>query len=147
MKVRSLNGNMRALRGGDWVASSYGIVMLAVAWTHGKCNKKYGLTVAHVFTDHCLGVGSSVFAFDSDEAEMTRLDGTTAHKPIRIGTVTSIDMMPTDSAIFEIFDSIKIEPLAVALSSGNEQVCRITLVRNKYSNIACGVFKHKRAME
>jgi len=121
-----MNGNRRALRGGDWVASRFGSVTLAVAWTHGKRNKKYGLAVARAFTDHGLGVGASVFAFDSDEAEMTRLDGTKANKPLKIGTVTTIDMR-TDSAIFEIFDFIKIDPLAVALSGGDDQVCRITL--------------------
>lgn len=126
VKVRSMNGNTRALRGGDWVSSGFSNATLAVAWTHhGKCNKKYGLTVARVFTKHALGVGAPVFAFDADEAEMTKPGGTKGHKPIKIGIVTSIDMQ-SDSAVFEIFDPIKIDPLAVALSGGDDQVCRIT---------------------
>jgi hypothetical protein len=60
MKIRSLNGNTRALRGGDWLSSRFALMTLAVAWTdHG--DKKYGLTVVHVFfADHGLTVGDSV---------------------------------------------------------------------------------------
>ena len=131
MKVRSLNGNTRALRGGDWISSSRGILMtLGVAWIeHEHGGKQYGLTVAHEFARHALTIGDSVFAFDSDDEPMTKLNGTRAHKSIKIGTIVSIDVEGTDSTIFEIFPSIMIDPLAVALSGGDDQVRRITLPR------------------
>ena len=114
IKVRSLNGNTSPLRGGDWLSSRKALVTLSVAWTeHG--GKKYGLTVAHPFTDHGFGVGSSVFAFDSDEATFTKPNGQKAHKSIKIGSIVSVDM-ETDSVVFDIFPHIKIEPQVVTLS-------------------------------
>jgi len=128
MKVRSLNGNTRALRGGDWLSScNHGLMTLGVAWTEHS-GKKYGLTVAHPFAYDGLAVGDSVFAFDSD-APTTMRDGTTAYKSIRVGTIVSIDKKGTDSVIFEIFPSIHIESHAVALSRGDDQVRIITFPR------------------
>jgi hypothetical protein len=95
---------------------------LAVAWTSEHGDKKYGLTVAHAFADHGLTVGDSVFAFDSDDEVV----GKKAHKSIKIGTIVSLNTL-TDSVVFEIFPSIAIDPLAVALSGGDDQVYRITL--------------------
>ena len=119
MKVRSLNGNTRRLRGGDWITSGPGFCTLAVAWKeHG--GKQYGLTVAHVFTSYNLPRGSSVWAVDSDEP----LPATGKHRTIKIGSLVSIDFA-TDSAVFEIFPNIKIDPLAVALSSGDDKVVKI----------------------
>jgi hypothetical protein len=127
MKVRSLNCNTRALRGGDWIFTRRSMMTLSVAWTeHGGI--KYGLTVGHAFLDNRLPVGSSVFAFDSDDESMTKRDGTRAHRKIKIGTVKAINRV-TDSAIIEIFPNINIDPLAVALSGGDDQVCKITLPR------------------
>ena len=126
-KVRSLNGNTRALRGGDWIATRHEAVMtLAVAWTLSN-GKQYGLTVAHAFTDDYLSYGDSVFAFNSDEACVKTLDGKKSHKHIKIGTVVAVDREQTDSVIIEIFPSILIDPLAVALSGGDDHVCKIAL--------------------
>ena len=121
MKIRSLNGNTRRLRGGDWITSGPGFCTLSVAWKeHG--GKQYGLTVAHVFTSYNLPRGSSVWAVDSDEP----LPATGKHRTIKIGSLVSIDFA-TDSAVFEIFPNIKIDPLAVALSSvcGDDKVVKI----------------------
>ncbi|CAB9530388.1 expressed unknown protein [Seminavis robusta] len=80
MKIRSLNGNIRRLRGG----------------------------------------GPSVWAVDSDEP----LPATGKHRTIKIGSLVSIDFS-TDSAVFEIFPNIKIDPLSVALSSGDDKIVKI----------------------
>jgi hypothetical protein len=70
-----------------------------------------------------------VFAFDSDNKSMTTHDGTRAHKRIKIDIVKAINRV-TDSAIIEIFPNINIDPLAMALSSGDDQrICKITLLR------------------
>jgi hypothetical protein len=121
MKVRSLNGNTRPLRGGDWLSSGPGMMTLGVTWEeHG--GKQYGLTVGHAFAANGLPAGSSVFAFNSDQENPI----TGKYKAIKIGTIVAIDM-ETDSAIIEIFPSIKIDPLAVALSGGDDQVLKIKL--------------------
>lgn len=126
MKVRSMRGNTVALHGGDWISSRYGNATLGVAWQDSKTKKKYGLTVGHLWYDHCLGVGASVFAYDTDEPTMTNLDGSKGHKPIKVGTIQAIDVV-LDFIIFEIFDHIKIDPLAVALSGGDDQILHIKL--------------------
>ena len=125
MKLRSLNHSTRKLRGGDWLVSKQSHMTLAVAW-NGHNGKKYGLTVAHSFAEHGRTVGDSVFAFNSDEEEIPTPDGGKAHRVIKVGTVVSIDMA-TDSIIFEISTDIKIDPLAVALSGGDDQVRKIVL--------------------
>jgi hypothetical protein len=122
MKVRSLDGNIRPLRGGDWLSSGWGLMTLGVAWVEHYGDKQYGLTVGHAFTDNQLPSGSSVWAFNSDQENPT----TGKHKSIKIGTVLSIDT-ETDTAIIEIFPSIKIDPLAVTLSGGNDKVLKIEL--------------------
>lgn len=135
MKVRSLNDNTRALRGGDWIFTRRSMMTLAVCWNeHGN---QYGLTVGHAFFSNNLPVGSSVFAFDSDDATMTKLDGSKAHKRIKIGTVKAIDRA-TDSAIIEIFPNITIDPLAVALSGGDDQVCKITFPKPSAAGAGAG---------
>ena len=126
-EVRSLNGNTRPLRGGDWIASRGTLMTIGVTWINECDNKKYGLTVAPAFVDHGLGVGDSVFAFDSDDESAINPDGTRAHKSIKIGTVVSLDDEETDSVIIEIFPHIIIDPLAVALSRGDDHVYKITL--------------------
>jgi hypothetical protein len=126
-KIRSLlNHNTRHLRGGDWLVSTRSHMTLAVAWNHEHNGKKYGLTVAHPFANYGRTIGDSVFAFDSDENEVQNLDGEMVHKLVNVGTIVSIDM-DTDSIIFEIYSNIKIYPLAVALSAGEDQVRKIVL--------------------
>jgi len=55
------------------------------------------------------------------------LDGKKSHKHIKIGTVAAVDREQTDSVIIEIFPSILIDPLAVALSGGDDHVSKIAL--------------------
>lgn len=121
MKVRSLLGNTRRLRGGDWISSGPAYMTLGVTWI-GHGTKQYGLTVAHAFTRYHLPPGSSVWAVNSDEPVPAK--GRFAS--IKIGTVRKLDMA-TDSAVIEIFPSIKIDPLAVALSGGDDNVVKIEL--------------------
>lgn len=94
------------------------------------------MTVGHAFTDHGLPRGSSVFAFDSDQENPT----TGKYKSIKIGTVVALDPA-TDSAIIEIFLSIKIDPLAVALSGGDDQVLKIKLPK-PFANPTAGALPY-----
>ena len=127
MKVRSLAGNARKLRGGDWIScgAADGQMTLAVAWKRGP--KQYGLTVYHPFHEDGRRIGSGVYAFNSDVAlPFSKPSGDVVykHKAIQIGNVVSIDA-ETDSLVFEIFPNIEIDPFAVALSGDDNNVCYV----------------------
>ena len=126
VKIRSLDGGKRRLRGGDFLTIPGSLMTLGVAWKSG--NKQYGLTTAHGFFERSVPVGTRVRAYDSDEACVKRKeDGKKAHKTRVIGTVVSLDTR-TDSAIIEIYPHVEIHDRAVALSSDDSQVHIINVV-------------------
>jgi len=96
-----------ALRGGDYVTNIFG-EGATVSFCFYSYDKKYGLTVAHVFRR----VGDVVCAFSTD----TR--GPNGKYQIsQIGHIVSFDAN-TDSAVFEIKRWVDIENLRLAPESG-----------------------------
>jgi hypothetical protein len=107
LKVRSIQGGHVALRGGDYIANAFGEAA-TVSFCLYNNDKKYGLTVAHLFRR----VGDVVYAFSNDTPAANG-----KYQISQIGHVVSMDAN-TDSLVFEIRRWVDIEDLCLAPECG-----------------------------
>ncbi|CAB9502321.1 expressed unknown protein [Seminavis robusta] len=114
MKVRSLDGNKRRLRGGDFVLNKWdAAATIGFCFKDKTTKKKYGITVAHL-ADHCHSqtgavlqegrVGDKLYVFLSDEPD----DTTGEYEKAELGKIVSLERS-TDSMVFEVEGNIEVE--------------------------------------
>jgi hypothetical protein len=117
MKVRSIDGESKSLRGGDFVLNEKGAATtLSVCFEHNGA--RYGLTAGHL----AATTGQSIYAFYKDDPDFEEDENggvpNMVYQVVKIGEVTS-KSCKTDSLVFKIQDDdMKVDLLKLSPKAG-----------------------------
>jgi hypothetical protein len=117
MKVCSIDGGSRSLRGGDFVLNENGAAT-TLSFCFETNDARYGLTAGHL----AATTGQTIYAFFKDDPDFVGDEHggpnpNMVYQMVKIGEVTS-KSCKTDSLVFKIQDEIKVDLLKLALKAG-----------------------------